>query len=121
MVIYTGIDTEMISRFAHLWEKKPALLKKIFFPSELSYFANQGYHIATLTGIWCAKEAVVKAVYPTIRLHIREVEIIAQKKEPPAAVLHNKQKRAISPDINVSISIAHSRDYATAIAVHWLS
>ena len=80
MVIYTGIDTEMISRFAHLWEKKPALLKKIFFPSELSYFANQGYHIATLTGIWCAKEAVVKAVYPTIRLHIREVEIIAQKK-----------------------------------------
>ncbi len=120
-MIYTGVDIERTTRIDHLWKTKPIVLQKMFFPSEWNYFISRGYSIASLTGIWCAKEAVVKAVYPTRQLQIKDVEIISQRGAAPRVVLHAGALGEAPIVLNVQVSIAHTSEYATATAIHWIN
>jgi holo-[acyl-carrier protein] synthase len=64
-----GIDMEYIPRFEKIYSKK--MLKKIFNFSEWDYALKKSNTAQTLARIWCAKEAVVKAIS-----HKKEVFII---------------------------------------------
>jgi len=119
-MLYVGTDIENVSRIDHLWKQKPSILRRFFFPSEWEYFTRYGHSTCTLTGIWCAKEAVVKAVFPTIKLDIRDVEILSKKGAPPTLILHQVKGGLVDPSIKVTVSISHTKEYATATAIHWV-
>ena len=105
-----GIDIESISRFENLFLHKKHLLEKMFNPSEWEYALTKAKPSQTLTGIWCAKEAVLKALYPYGEIFIKDITIRHKNTGEPYAVLRKVSSKSIH------ISISHAKDYATAVA-----
>lgn len=92
-----GVDIETVSRFAQV---RPGL----FSESELQHAGDSAESRA---GIWCAKEAVVKAVSKWRLLSVRQVEITHHEGRPAAVVA----------GFHVDVSISHTRDYAVGFAI----
>lgn len=114
MKIYVGTDIESVKRFKNLAETEKAL-KNIFFKNEYNYAINKSSFEQSLTGIWCAKEAVVKSFSPIITLNVKDVEIICKKNTAPKVVI--KKNKILELNFDITISISHNKDYATAVAV----
>jgi holo-[acyl-carrier protein] synthase len=108
-----GIDIEDISRFKNLFINKNKLLKKMFNESEWNYALAKANPPQTLTGIWCAKEAVLKALYPDYKVFIKDITIKHKDTGEPFTVLNFNEVKTTS----IKISISHSKDYATAVAI----
>jgi holo-[acyl-carrier protein] synthase len=108
-----GIDIENISRFKNLFNNKNRLLKKMFSESEWNYAMAKANPPQTLTGIWCAKEAVLKALYPNFQVFIKDITISHKSTGEPFA-----EVKCIEVNSNlISISISHSKEYATSVAI----
>jgi holo-[acyl-carrier protein] synthase len=110
-MISIGTDIESIKRFDNLLHLKPKILQRFFSDYEWNY-ANKKNVSQTLTGIWCAKEAVVKAFSSIHAIDIRSVYISHHKNGEPFVekILGFKYEKKF----NVKISISHSNDYAVA-------
>ena len=108
-----GIDIESVSRFKKLFDHKGRLLRKMFNTSEWDYSINKASPSQTLAGIWCAKEAVVKAVYPIKQVFIKDITICHKSSGQPFAKIKNVNFKSES----IKISISHTADCATAIAI----
>lgn len=108
-----GIDIENISRFINLFEHKNTLLQKMFNTSEWEYAIKKANPSQTLAGIWCAKEAVVKALYPTKQVFIKDVKISHKSSGQPIVIINNVNLKSEL----IKISISHTKDYATAVAI----
>lgn len=108
-----GIDIEDISRFKRLYVKKPNLTKRLFSVYEWEYAINKNNPHATLTGFWCAKEAVVKAFSAIELLSIKDIHITHFENGAPKAIV---LKSHIENKYTVAVSISHSRQQATAVA-----
>ena len=115
MKLLVGTDIESVDRFKKLLQLKTKSIKNIFFESEYNYAINKTNSDQSLTGIWCAKEAVVKSFSQFRLITIREVEIICIKNCAPKAIIRNVKANDLK--FNISISISHTKDFATAIAV----
>ena len=61
MKIRTGCDVEQISRFEGLL-KKAYFCQRAFTDAEWEHIENSGHPEATAAGIFCAKEAMAKAL-----------------------------------------------------------
>ena len=110
-MISIGTDIESIKRFDNLLNCKPKILQRFFSDYEWSY-ANQKNVSQTLTGIWCAKEAVVKAFSSIKALDIRAVNIFHHISGEPYVqkiIGFNYENNFI-----IKISISHSNEYAVA-------
>ena len=70
-----GTDIESIPRFINLFNHKKKLLQKMFNASEWEYSLTKSNPAQTLTGIWCAKEAVLKAMYSHEPLFIKNIPL----------------------------------------------
>ena len=110
-----GTDLEEVDRFRNILERKPRLLSGLFFLQEIEVAQKSSHMAQTLAGYWCAKEAVVKAFGPVFALDIRQVEIIKDPICFPKVIIHHSDIETIS--YTLSISIAHTRNYATATAL----
>jgi|SRR5690554_4598794 len=108
-----GIDIEEVDRFKRLVHKKPNLIKRLFSTYEWEYALNKNNPHQTLAGIWCAKEAVIKAFTTIELLSMKDIQITHSEHGAPKAVV---SKTHIENDYIVHISISHSRNQATAIA-----
>ena len=108
-----GIDIESIYRFMNLFKHKNRLLQKMFNASEWEYSLTKSNPAETLTGIWCAKEAVLKAMYSHEPIFIKNITIMHKKSGEPYA--HVKSEKYWSGSIKISIS--HCNNYATAVAI----
>jgi|SRR5690554_1411114 len=108
-----GIDIEDISRFKKLFLKKPSLTKRLFSEYEWEYAIKKNNPPATLTGFWCAKEAVVKAFSSIEMLSMKDIHITHFEYGAPKAVV---LKSHLKNKCTVHISISHSRQHATAVA-----
>lgn len=115
MKILVGTDIESVSRFKKLLHLKKNLIKKIFFESEYNYAFSKNSPEQTLTGIWCAKEAVVKSFSQIKTISIKDVEIICVQNLAPTVSIKMFNQNGLKYDI--SISISHTKDNATATAV----
>ena len=115
MKIYVGTDIESVRRFKNLVEIESKALKNIFFKNEYNYAINKSSFEQSLTGIWCAKEAVVKSFSPIITLNVKDVEIICKKNTAPKVLI--KKNKILELNFDITISISHNKDYATAVAV----
>lgn len=107
-----GIDIESISRFENLFINKKRLLEKMFNQYEWEYAMAKPNPSQTLTGIWCAKEAVVKALYPLRQVFIKDITIRHKDTGEPYVELNSEDGESRS----IHISISHAKDYATAVA-----
>lgn len=92
-----GVDIESVHRFATVSER-------LFTPGEL---AHAGQRMDSRAGIWCAKEAVVKAVSTWRQLSLREIEVVYDGDRPTVTI----------EGFSVEVSISHTHDYAVAFAV----
>lgn len=92
-----GVDIETISRFGSNSEA-------LFTPAEL---AHAGALSRSLAGIWCGKEAVVKAMYPWKVLTPREVEITWIDGRPRCSI----------QGFQIALSISHDQISAIAFAI----
>lgn len=108
-----GIDIESVSRFSDLFNHKNKLLKKMFNSSEWDYALGKANPSQTLAGIWCAKEAVVKAIFPIEQVFIKDIVINHKSSGQPFVKIKNANLKSEL----IQISISHTKDYATAIAI----
>jgi len=115
MNLLVGTDIESVDRFKKLLQLRRKSIKNIFFESEYNYAINKTNSDQSLTGIWCAKEAVVKSLSQFKLINVRDVEIICIKNCAPKAIIRNLKVKDLN--FNISISISHTKEYATAIAV----
>jgi len=105
-----GIDVIEIARVERALERRPRLTERLFTRAELDYAsarARPGRHLAAR---FAAKEAVVKALAPR-RLAPSRIEIVAG--EPPSVRLHGVD----AGEVEVSVSLTHSRETAAAVAL----
>ncbi len=109
-----GIDIEDIARFERLLEKKPSVIRRIFTPYEWDYSATKKAP-QTLAGIWCAKEAVVKAFSSVRSLDIKNVYINHYSNGAPYVFKIIDFDFITNYDVNISIS--HDKKNAIAICM----
>lgn len=108
-----GIDIEKIERFKVFNKTK---LKKIFTKNELEYaykFAEPYSHIA---GMWCVKEAFIKAV-KNKNIPLKSIEILHEGNGNPYINI-NAELEEFFVDGNYSqidVSISHIDEIASAV------
>lgn len=110
-----GIDIEEVERFKNL---DTYLIERVYTKSEIKYCnsrANSHMHFA---GMWCAKEAVVKALND-LSLAVSEIEILHQSNGVPYLNITPKIEQYFKSNKikNIHISISHTKQIATAIAM----
>ena len=113
-MIHIGTDIESVQRVQKLLINKPQILKKFYFDSEWNYSIGKASPAQSLTGIWCAKEAVIKAIYYYSELSVFDIEITRCPKGIPKVVVHNND---ILEKGNLTLSISHTKEYATSTAI----
>lgn len=101
-----GVDIQRVDELFPLGlpsdPKADQSLLQIFTPKELSYAQTKTDIDITLTGIFCAKEAIQKASNLTINLN--EIEVLPDERGRPQS-------------IGYQLSISHSGNYAISVAV----
>lgn len=106
MISGIGTDIIEISRI-----KKAILsshfIHRVFTTAEIEYAMSKGKPEQTFAGIFCAKESIVKA-YGTG---------FAGRKFHDIEILHDNLGKPYCCDKNISISISHCKEYATATAL----
>jgi holo-[acyl-carrier protein] synthase len=111
-----GIDLEDIERWQRLL---PALNAEpdynLFHAEEHEYCLSYADAASHYAGRWCAKEAVVKALAPALKLTTRDVKILSDESGAPYAQL--VQAKESSRRLDVKVSITHSKTTAAAIAL----
>ena len=110
-----GIDIESIPRIEHLIRNKPNIIKRFFSTYELEYAEKKAKMSQTLTGIWCAKEAVVKAFSSVEPVFVTDVKLKHNSSGIPYIFSIKNEK--LLKEYKIDISISHSKDYATAVAI----
>lgn len=116
MIIGVGTDIIEIKRIEKLFTKYN-FFTKFFTDIEVKYLSEKQAQSAA--GYFCAKEAVVKAMGTGFSgFDFKDIEIVKAEGKPEV-VLHNRALD-ISESLgikNISISISHCKEYATAVAV----
>ena len=110
-----GIDIQSIPRIEYLLSNKPNIIKKFFSTYEWEYAEKKAKMSQSLTGIWCAKEAVVKAFSSIEPLDITDVKLKHNPNGEP--YIFSIENDRLMQEYNIHISISHSKDYATAIVM----
>ena len=114
MEIFVGTDIESVYRFKKLLLSKNKL-KNIFSELEYDYAINKINPEQSFTGIWCAKEAVVKSFGQIELINIKNVEIICTQNCQPKAFINKSGIE--NSEFKISVSISHIKDFATATAI----
>ncbi len=96
---------------------KESFMQGVFTEYERSYYATHGARAETLAGLFCAKEAVAKALGCGFRgFRPSDVEIVHDAEGAPSARLLGPAKEKF-PDVILRVSISHCKTYATAVAL----
>ena len=109
-----GIDIENVARFRACDSRtRKTFYQKIFTDAEIRYCMSKKDPYPHFTARFCAKEAVTKALGRTL-FSLKNIEIANDAKGRPSLCI--KEKNA---DYEVAVSLSHTKEYATAIAL-WL-
>ncbi len=112
-----GVDIIEITRIEQAISRwQDSFLQRIYTVAEVERYHNVG----SLAARFAAKEAVRKTLGTNTKgLHWRDIEILSDGNGTPFVRLHGKaQEKSQEAGItNISVSLSHSREYATAIAI----
>lgn len=121
MIFGIGIDIIEVPRVEKISKKNDKFVKKIFTQTEIDYcrkFRNGSQNFA---GRFAVKEAFLKAMGTgwSNGLKFNEIETVNDSLGKPEIVLYGKTKEIFSErNLKFShVSIAHLKDYATAVVV----
>jgi len=105
-----GIDIIDINRFK---SQSRSLIEKMFTEKEIEYCNTKSLPFQHLAARFSAKEAVIKALSKfMVNLTLKEIEIAINKQGRPVAHING-----LDTTINIEISISHTENMATAIAM----
>jgi phosphopantetheine--protein transferase-like protein len=103
-----------------------ALLNRsdLFSPYELNYCQQKPTPLLSFAGIWCAKQAVVKATNHKLKFYdfnYLDLEIQHCVSGQPMIRLQNSLKSCFQEqNIKTKIAIAHTKTLAVASVLFWL-
>ena len=108
-----GVDIVDIDRFNEL-KSKNLFLDKVFTKSEKEYCLSKNNPEAHLAARFSGKEAVLKALYSVgiKEVDYRKIEILMDENGVPIVNL----KDNIVDNIQIKVSLSHSRDESIAFA-----
>ena len=116
-----GIDSVIIKRFQKM-KKLTIFLEKNFTKYEKTYIESKNKHkYETLAGLFCLKEAFLKAlgvgIYSSISLI--DIEINHKEQGTPYIVINEKIKNILEKENlkTISASITHTKKTAIAICI----
>ncbi len=110
-----GIDLLYVNRFEK-YKNNQKFLNKIFTDTELNFLKGKNYNNHTMAGIFCAKEAFLKSIKKGIDSYsLKDIEVVHDESGAPELLLHNELNKYNS--CNISVSISHDNEYATAIVL----
>jgi len=116
-----GIDIIEVARVEKLSKKEDKFLKKIFTQIEIDYCRKFRNGAQNFAGRFAVKEAFLKAMGTGFSngLKFNEVETVNDELGKPEMVLYGKTKEILEErDLKcVHVSIAHLKDYATAVVI----
>ena len=124
MIIGIGIDIIEISRIKKSIEKfSDRFLDKIFTPGEIEYClgkANQYQHFAARFSL---KEAVAKALSTgwNNEFSWQNIEVFNEPTGMPYVKLTGKLESFLADGKELKVSMSHSQDYVTAVAIIYKS
>ena len=119
MIIGVGTDIIEIERVGKSVAKK-FFRDKVFTETEQNYCESRGKNsAASYAARFAAKEAFFKALGTGIILPLTDVEIMNDEHGAPKINLRGQAKNlAEEKDVGkISLSLSHSRDFATAICI----
>lgn len=105
------IETKRIKKF--IAQKK--FLEKVFTQEEIKYCLNKRKPEGNFAGKFAAKEAVIKIIRNELKgVSKKEIEIINDPSGQPKVNLLKK-----NANMNIALSISHTKDYAVAVAISY--
>ncbi len=108
----TGIGTDIIE-IKRILDKteNSKFMDRVFTKGEQEYIASKANKAQSGAGIFCAKEAVLKALSKGITdIPLTDIEVFHTNNGAPYCEVKGSNAK-------ISISISHCKEYATAIAV----
>lgn len=120
MILGVGTDIIEIDRIKHAIESNIKFVDKVFTKDEIKYIFNKRIKYESAAGMFCAKEAVSKALGSGVNgFKWTDIEISRDFNGKPQVILYNHAYQIFiqSGMKDIQISISHSREYAIANAV----
>ena len=120
MVIGIGIDIIEIDRIKKsVDENGDKFLEKVYTPSELKYCLSKKNKYQHLAARFAAKEAIYKAISSNwdSELSWQDMEIVNTPNGMPEVKFKGNLEKFLSKDKDLKISMSHSRDYVTCVAI----
>lgn len=112
-----GMDLIEVERLERALARRPRLAERLFRPGELRFASQRRRPARHLAARFAAKEAAVKAL-GIGGLGLRDVEVVGGGPEPPALRLHGRlAEEAASREVELSLSLTHSREIAAAVVI----
>ncbi len=120
MVLGLGIDIIEISRIKEsIDEYGNNFLQKVYTPKEIEYCSAKANKYQHFAARFAAKEAVYKAFSTSHQegLSWQDIEITNEPSGMPIVKLNGKLKSFLSKDKDLKISISHSDNFVTCVAI----
>lgn len=113
MIVGVGIDVVEIERFSETLRRSPAVVERLFLPSEAGLVAG------SLAGRFAAKEALAKALGAPAGMHWVDVETYVEDSgRPRLAMRGTVLARAEQLGVTAShVSISHDGGIASSVVV----
>lgn len=111
-----GVDIVKVERFEKLINDNK-FLNKVYSNYEMNYIQQKGVNsVSTMAGLYCAKEAFLKAIGVGINgeIKLNEISIVHNNNGKPCVELNDKIISVLSKYglKQIKISISHDKDYA---------
>lgn len=118
MIKGVGTDILEISRMKKVIDNNK-FMSTYFTENEISYISDKKNRAETAAAIFCAKEAVAKAIGSGFSgFFPGDIEIIHDESGKPEIILYKKAKETADAAgiLKFHLSLSHCREYATAFA-----
>lgn len=118
MLIGLGQDLQLVSAMAAATAlREPGVF---FTEGECAHAAASATPEATLAGLFSAKEALFKALPAQTGSYWTDIELVHERRGAVGVRLHGALAAAFRANgWQAHVSISHSGEYATAVAVIW--
>ena len=113
-ILGVGTDIVETERIRELFEREQDFAQRVFTDRELEYSLPKETRFLHLAARFAAKEAVAKALGRSFGW--KEVELVNNADGKPEVNLYGRAREAAG-SARVHVSISHTRNYASAVAV----
>lgn len=100
---------------------REGFIKKLCTEKEIENLQRRGNREESYAGIFSAKEAIAKAIGIGVRTYsLTDMEILNDDLGKPYVLISEKLDKIIKERFgiyNIELSISHSKEYATAVAI----